>query len=213
VRHNGALTLELVKDTTPASAIEQNVSGRPEYGYRVKQANYYTYVLAEYIIYWHHPNAMCYNTTSATHWAQTNNDGNAWNTNTLMDNNGWTKAPPQDTAISTANSTPAAGSTDPKLGTLGATGTVASTTVTVVSNVTTTTTIYVDGTKTVVVRTTNSDGTVTIVTTNYAIDGVTVTSTSTAIVADSSGSVKTGGDERGLQARTGRISWHELVRD
>ncbi|TSA49362.1 MAG: hypothetical protein D4R48_03530 [Nitrosomonadales bacterium] len=219
VRHNGALTLEIIKDTTPASAIEENVAGRPEYGYRVKQANYYTYVLAEYTIFWHHPRRICYDdNTHAWYNGSTGGNGLAtlasgkWNTDANMVGTGWTKDVPQDTTAATANTTPAAGSTDPKLGTLGASGTVASTTVTVVSNVTTTTTTYVDGTKTVVVRTSNADGTVTIVTTNYAADN-TVTSTTTATVADTSGSVKTGGDERGLQARTGRISWHELVRD
>jgi type IV pilus assembly protein PilY1 len=210
-RHNGALTIQIIKDTTPASAVEENVTGRPEYGYRVKQANFYAYVLVEYITYWHHPRGMCYSTAS-TAWSLTNNNGDAWNTPALMAGNGWTKAPPPDNAVSTANATPAAGSTDPKIGTLGSTGTVASTTTTVVGNVTTTTIIYNDNTKTTIVQTANSNGTVTIVTTQYAADQTTVTATTTEIVANAAGSVKTGGDERGLQARTGRISWHELVR-
>lgn len=210
-RHNGVLTIQIVKDTTPASAIEENIAGRPEYGYRVKHANFYDYVLVEYIFYWHHPRDMCYE-TSGTAWDTVNNDGNAWNTPELMAGNGWTKAPPEDNAVSTASSTPAAGSTDPKLGVLGSTGTVASTTTNVVGNVTTTTITYTDGTRQTIVQTANNDGTVTIVTTLYAADN-TVTSTTTSIVANASGSVKTGGDERGLQARTGRVSWHELIRD
>lgn len=210
-RHNGTLAIELVKDTIPASAIEQNVAGRPEYGYRVKQANFYQYVLGEYIFYWHHPRNECYS-TSGTAWKQTNNSGNAWNTVALMTGTGWTKAPPPDIAVSTANSPPAAGSTDPKLGVLGSTGTVSSTTTTVVGNVTTTTITYTDATRQTVVQTANSNGTVTIVTTMYASNN-TVTNTTTSIVANAAGSVKTGGDERGLQARTGRVSWHELIRN
>lgn len=210
-RHGGTLTVQIIKDTTPASAIEQNVSGRPEYGYRVKQANFYQYVLVEYIFYWHHPRNMCYS-TSGTAWKQTNNSGNAWNTVALMTGNGWTKAPPEDNAVSTANSTPAAGSTDPKLGVLGSTGTVTSTTTTVTGNVTTTTINYTDGTRQTIVQTANSNGTVTITSTMYDAAGI-ATSTTTAVVANAAGSVKTGGDERGLQSKTGRVSWHELIRN
>jgi hypothetical protein len=208
-RHGGALTVQIIKDTTPQSAIEQNVSGRPEYGYRVNQANFYTYVLAEYIIYWHHPRNMCYS-TSGTAWKLTNNNGDAWNTPALMTGNGWTKAPPPDNAVSTANGTPATGSTDPKIGVFG-TSTGCTSTTTVSGNVTTTTTTCTDGTSTTIVQTANNNGTVTVVTTNYAADG-SVLSTTTSVVANASGSVKTGGDERGLQARTGRVSWHELIR-
>ncbi|OGT43581.1 MAG: hypothetical protein A3K00_09515 [Gallionellales bacterium RIFOXYD2_FULL_52_7] len=210
-RHGGTLTVQIIKDTTPNSAIEQNVSGRPEYGYRVKQANFYQYVLVEYIFYWHHPRNMCYN-TAGTVWKKTNNNGDAWNTVALMTGNGWTKSPPEDNAVSTANSTPAAGSTDPKLGVLGSTGTVTSTTTTVTGNVTTTAINYTDGTRQTIVQTANSNGTVTITTTMFNADG-TVASATTSVVANAAGSVKTGGDERGLQARTGRISWHELIRN
>jgi len=210
-RHNGALTVQIIKDTTPASAVEENVAGRPEYGYRVKHANFYQYVLVEYIFYWHHPRTMCYS-TSGTAWKKTNNNGDAWNTNALMTGTGWTKAPPEDNAVSTANSTPAAGSTDPKLGVLGSTGTVSSTTTTVSGNVTTTTISYTDGSNQTIVQTANSNGTVTITTTMRAADG-SVTGTTTEVVANASGSVKTGGDERGLQARTGRVSWHELIKN
>ncbi|MFA6970209.1 MAG: PilC/PilY family type IV pilus protein [Gallionella sp.] len=210
-RHNGVLTVQIIKGTTPASAVEENVSGRPEYGYRVKHANFYDYVLVEYIFYWHHPRNVCYD-TAGTAWKQTNNNGDAWNTVTLMTGSGWTKAPPEDNAVSTANSTPATGSTDPKLGVLGSTGTVSSSSTSVAGNVTTTTINYTDGTRQTIVQTANSDGTVTITTTMYAADN-TVTSTTTSVVANAAGSVKTGGDERGLQARTGRVSWHELIRN
>jgi hypothetical protein len=191
-RHNGALTIQIIKASTPNSSIEQNVSGRPEYGWRVKSVDYAKYVLAEYVSFWHTPDLR---TTPPSQ-----------NTGPCYGDTGWTKAPLKDPSSSTA-ATKAAGSTDPKIGDLsaGGTGTVSSTSVTVVGNVTTTVITYSNGTTARIVRTANSDGSVTIVTTDAA---GTVT---TQIVAATSGSVKSGGDERGLQARTGRISWHELV--
>ena len=186
VRHNGALVVQIIRDTTPNSAIEQNVSGRPEYGWRVKSAQYSTYVLSEYAVYWHHPNAKCYGSL------------------------GWTKVPATDDGASTP-STKAAGSTDPKLGDLsagtgGAGGTIASVTTTVVGNVTTTVISYNDGTYATIVRTVNADGSVTIVT----VDALNVRTVQT--IANADGSLKTGGDERARQAaRSGRISWRELV--
>jgi len=208
-RHGGALTVQIIKDTTPASAIEENVTGRPQYGYRVKHVNFYDYVLAEYIFYWHHPRNMCYDTAS-TAWKKSNNKGDAWNTVALMTGSGWTKAPPEDNAVSTANSTPASGSTDPKVGVLGS-GVGCTPVTTVVGAVTTTTTTCTDGSKTVVQQTANSNGTVTMVTTIYDTSGA-VLSAVTSVVANASGSIKTGGDEDGEQARTGRVSWHELIR-
>lgn len=93
-RHDGALTIQIIKDTTPSSALELNVSGKPEYGWRVKKTSITTYVLAEYTTYWHHPNGICY--------------GQA----------GWTQTPPPDTDPSDPKKylTPAAGSDDPKVG-------------------------------------------------------------------------------------------------
>lgn len=63
-RMNGALVVQIIKDTTPNSAIEENVAGRPEYGWRVKSASYSTYVLGEYAMYWHY--GPCYGATSTT---------------------------------------------------------------------------------------------------------------------------------------------------
>ncbi|MDP3616780.1 MAG: hypothetical protein Q8R49_03005, partial [Rhodoferax sp.] len=109
-------------------------------------------------------------------------------------------------------STKAVGSTDPKLGDLSATGsgsgggTITSVTTTVVGAVTTTTITYSDGSYATIVRTVNADSSVTIVTTDAL--GVVTTQT----IANTEGSLKTGGDERARQAaRTGRISWRELV--
>lgn len=186
VRHNGALVIQLVRDTTPNSAIELNVAGRPEYGWRVKSGLYSNYVLAEWATYWHHPNAKCYHSV------------------------GWTKTPPTDDGASTP-STKAAGSTDPKLGDLsagtgGGGGTIVSVTTTVVGSVTTTIITYTDGSYATITRTANADGTVTIVT----VDALGVRTVQT--LANPAGSLRTGGDERARQAaRTGRVSWRELV--
>ncbi len=221
-RHNGALTIQIVKSTIPAGSIELNVAGSPEYGWRVKSADFETYVLAEYVTYWHHPLGKCYGAT------------------------GWTKlaAPDLSPSDPTRWKTPVAGSDDPSTGSFRATSaivsvqtTVATVTTTANSNgtttivtvqadgTTTTTTVptpsagtpvpggttvtvttYADGTRLTVIRIKNVDGTTTIVTINP--DGT----TTVVNVADSAGSIKTGGDEKGSQARTGRVSWSELLR-
>jgi len=186
VRFNGSLAIQVIRASTPNSAIEQSVPGRPEYGWRVQSAQYATYVLAEYALYWHHPNNLCYGVT------------------------GWTKSPGADNGSSNP-ATPATGSTDPKIGSLGSSGTVTSSTTTVVGNVTTLTTHYSDDTEIIIQKTANPNGSLTVVTTAYSAAG-TVTSTTTEIIANAAGSVKAGGNERGLQARTGRVSWHELTR-
>ena len=147
-------------------------------------------MLAEYAIYWHHPNGKCYSSS------------------------GWLKAPPEDTGSSTSV-TPAAGSTDPKLGDLSGSGggTVTSVTVKVTGNVTTTTITYSTGRTATITRTQNADGSITIVTrdADCVIAGASCTGVTETVQA-SSGSVLSGGDERGSQARTGRVSWHEIIR-
>ncbi len=185
-RHNGALMFQLIRDTTPNTAIELNVAGRPEFGWRVKSALYANYVLMEYGTYWHHPNGKCYNSS------------------------GWTQTPPADTGASTPG-TKAAGSADPKLGDLSASGggsggSIVSVVTTIVGTVTTTTITYTDGSYATITRTANADGTVTIVT----VDALGVRTVQT--LANPDGSLRTGGDERARQAaRTGRVSWRELV--
>ena len=184
-RHNGALVIQLIKDTTPEDALEQNVAGRPEYGWRVKSSEFSKWVLMEYATYWHHPNGKCYSDV------------------------GWTKTPDPDNGSSSLTAK-AAGSTDPHIGNLsagsGGNGTVTSVTTTIAGAVTTSVINYVDGTHATVVRTANLDGTVTIVTT----DAVGVVTTQKVLNLD--GSLKTGGDELGrVRAVSGRISWRELV--
>jgi hypothetical protein len=166
------------------------VTSRPEYGLRVKSAEFANYVMAEYTTFWHHPNNKCYSDT------------------------GWLKAPPTDNS-STTFTTPAAGSTDPKLGDLSGSGggTVTDINIAVLGATTTTTITYSTGKTATITRTANADGTVTIVTRDA--DCVTAGAGCTGVtetVLSTAGSIKTGGDERGSQARTGRISWHELIR-
>lgn len=189
VRHNGALVIQIIRDTTPDSAIELSVPSRPEFGWRVKSAQYADYVLAEYTTFWHHPNGKCYSDT------------------------GWTKTPDADNS-SRSPSGKATGSTDPKIGDLsgggaasGATG-ISSVVVgySPDGSVTTTLITYANGTRATVVSTRNANGTVTIVTTKP--DGT----TTTVIIANREGELKSGGDERGSQAQTGRISWREMVK-
>ena len=138
VRHNGALVIQIIKADTPNSAIEMSVPGQPQYGWRVKSASVSTYVLAEYTTFWHHPNGTCYGES------------------------GWTKLAPQDTGSGNAG-TPAAGSTDPKVGAFGVPVTTAggtstyppdSTAVNNSDGTTTTTTVTVT-------VTTNADGSTT----------------------------------------------------
>jgi hypothetical protein len=185
VRHNGALTVQLIKDTTPATSIELNIASRPEFGWRVKAADFETYVLAEWVTYWHHPSDICFGET------------------------GWTKLAAKDLTPSDSSvwRTPAAGSDDPNTGSFRATSAIVSVATTVTGSVTTTVTTYADGKTLRVVKTANADGTTTIVTT--LPDG----SATTVTVPNTTGRVTTGGDEKGSQAKTGRISWSERLRN
>lgn len=194
-RHNGALVIQIIRADTPQSAIEENVEGRPEYGWRVKASKYVDYVLAEYAIYWHHPNEKCY------HQA------------------GWTKTPGEDNSRIATSEEPEPGSTDPKVGDLGGSNsgnsTVSNVSITVSGNVTTTTITYNTGDTVIITRTVNEDGSITIVTRDAdcvklgdKCEGVTET------IQAPDGSVVRGSNEHHLlQARTGRISWRELMRE
>ncbi|OGS72450.1 MAG: hypothetical protein A2063_03045 [Gallionellales bacterium GWA2_60_142] len=225
LRHGGALTIQIIRDTTPNSAIELNDHlSRPEYGWRVKSALFKDYVLAEYNTYWHHPDGLCFDSST------------------------WTKTPGPDDGTTSA-STPAAGSTDPKIGSLsGSGGTVTS----VVTSGETTTITYVDGSRDIIQKIANANGTVTTITTHFPAgingtvvhvidsatgavsttvthadgstatgsataggsttlgDGTSVTNSTTANTAGGSGS---GGllNQNSLGYR--RISWKELIRE
>ena len=142
-RHDGALTIQIIKDTTPASALELNyAAGGAKYGWRVKAADFSSYVLAEYTTFWHHPNGICYG------------------------DSGWIPAPPQD-FDSSSGGAPPPGSEDPRgsfsLLPDGDGVTLTGVTTTVSGSMTTYTYHYSDGTTKTETRTYNGDGSVTIV--------------------------------------------------
>ncbi|CUI03474.1 pilus assembly protein [Massilia antarctica] len=88
---NGALTVQVVKDTIAQSDVQLNVAGRPDLGYRLTDASLKGKLIAEYLIYWHHPTTVC------------------------MHESGWTYAAPPDNSKSTAKQgVAAAGALDPK---------------------------------------------------------------------------------------------------
>jgi hypothetical protein len=189
VRSDGAFTLQLIKTTTPASALEYNyVSngvGDVRYGWRVKASAFTDWVLGEYTTFWHHPNGFCYGQT------------------------GWVQNPPQVTTSPVPPQTPAAGAADPN-GTFGGPGGSDPTVVSTVTNKDgSTTTTYSNGTIVITyadgsTKTTTSDGTVT-----YTTPGI-----DTGGVVDTSGGMGglggTGVAAPGLTP--GRISWRELRR-
>ncbi len=168
-RYNGALTLQLIRHDTPASALELNYpDGGPKYGWRVKQSQFTTYVLAEYTVFWHHDNKKCYG------------------------DSGWVPNPPEDTSPPGTKLTPAAGSEDPKFGTFVAGASVVSITTTTSGNTTTTEIRYSDGKTYTRMETQNPDGTRTI--TQILPDGTTITT----IVPAANGNVIFGGEESAL---------------
>jgi hypothetical protein len=220
VRHGGAFTLQIIDAATPNSALEMQITGRPEYGWRVKSALYSTYVLTEYNTYWHHPNKLCYGDT------------------------GWIKGPGPDTGGNPPKPIHTPGATDPKLGNLsGNSGTSTVTGVTRAGNTTTIT--YANGTSTVIIRVVNADGTVTTITftlpsgvtgataiinsdrsvvvtaggvsTTIAV-GSSATLSNGAIISNSTTANSAGGNASGgllNQNAVGykRVSWKELHRD
>lgn len=199
VRHNGSLTFQLVKDTTPDSAIEMSIPGQPEYGWRVKDAFFETYVLMQWTTFWHHPTSVCYHQS------------------------GWTKfaAPDTSAADSSVFKTPAAGSADPGYGTARVTVTSTSTTTTTSGGTTTTavTTNYSNGSKVIV--TTVTTGGVSTTTSQYVPpsssaggsgSGSTGGSASGVGQAVSSPNTITGYQQTRNSGKLGRVTWHELFR-
>ena len=178
---NGSLTFQIIKDTTPSTALELNVSGMPELGYRVKRAERDSYLLGEYTIWWHHPNDLC------------------------MASSSWTKSPPQDDAPSDATPKEGVlGCTDPKEGGFGLDGSnVLSVVTTLAPGRMTTVTTYLDGSTHTVVRIQNDNNTYTILAydNEVLVDNVTT--------PNLLGSVDRSGEESG-SAGVGRFSWREL---
>lgn len=64
-RHGGALTVQIIAHNTPQSAIEMSIPGSPEYGWRVKNANFRQYVIAEYNFFYHIDENGCF---GDSHW-------------------------------------------------------------------------------------------------------------------------------------------------
>jgi hypothetical protein len=210
VRLNGALGLQVISASTLDSEIELAVAGKPQYGWRLKSTAYHSRLLAEYAIYWHsgkdqstygpHNPDKCYGETGWTKLA---------NTDMRVCGSSATSTTQTCTALSTTNL-----GTDPKIENFG---TGCTTTFTSTGNVETRSTTCTDGKVQIVTKTRNNDGSVTI-RTQYtpptvpnATDPTTASNTTVTIAADG-GQTTSGGDERGLQPRTGRISWRELVR-
>jgi type IV pilus assembly protein PilY1 len=184
-RHNGALTIQIIKGDTPASALEMNwAAGGAKYGWRVRQSVFTAWVLAEYTMFWHHANGKCY--------------GDA----------GWVANAPEDLAPAEASAvTRAVGSSDPTDGAFVAAPsgvTVTSTSTTVSGNVTTIVVNYSDGKKeTTVITVNDSTGTESVTMTDRAG----TTTTGTRMSAGSLGQ----GKEEVLQGSR-RLNWRELVR-
>ena len=224
VRHNGALTLQIIDANTPNSEIEISVPGRPEYGYRVKSAFFAKRVLAEYTMFFHtkHLN-LCYGETNAPNEPGVPGDPYRPAIPPPSPATPWTKLPRMDDrkCVPSPNTVqkdtqsfrncnvpnPADVGTDPRIGQLGVSaGTITDVKVdTSVVNVTTTTITFSNGLSATIVRTVNNDGSVKIVTTDTS---GTVT---TRIIGNAMGNIKKGGNERGLTAKNVRISWRELL--
>ena len=217
VRHNGALALEIIRADTPNSAIEQSVPGRPEYGWRVKASERARYVIATYTTFHHIKHlGLCYGDENVTFTLY----------GVTYTNVSWTKTPAKDTRTCGGSDTSttkkcavdlsASAGPDPKIGNLGGGSSIGSTVTTVVGDVTTTTITYASGAVASIVRTVNNDGSITIVSRDVFYEECIKTKSAaecqtTQTIANKSGAVKSGGDERGLQAKTGRISWRELI--
>ncbi len=186
-RFDGALTIQIIKPTTPSSALELN-GPDVTYGWRVKQADFTTFVLVEYTSFWHHPNDFCYG------------------------DNGWVADAPEDFESKDSAEVAAPGSADPKDGIFGAGLAIISVVVTVDGSVTTTTTTYSDGSEYIKTETENEDGTKTIH--QRFRDGTEITTIISSSDGGHAGSIdpNTGSPEEELSTGTsGRQSWRDML--
>ena len=186
---NGALTVQVVDATVTDAEIQMNVASRPELGYRLRPGAMKTKLLAEYLVYWHHPNNKC------------------------MGDSGWTRSPPQDDGASDAlPGVWAAGEDDPKGVFRAGAGEQASVVPPAPLPVTV---ANPDGSTTIttVVHTPLAGGGYTVTTTvrtiPQQISGTTGIVTGGAV--GSSGDIDTGGINKSA-ANLGRINWRELQR-
>jgi hypothetical protein len=197
LHRNGALTFQLVKDTTPDSAVTQaSNNGEAGYGYRVTLAGRPTYLLAEWTVFWHHDNKAC------------------------LEDAGWVMNPPKDTTPSTKEPlTPAAGSSDPPYDEWGA---PVSTVVTTAPNpadpslnIRTTTLTYANGVKVIIDAYLKADGKVekviitTVVPSGGGGGGPPIGSGISQAL--SAANTVTGFQQTRTAGKLGRVSWHELL--
>jgi hypothetical protein len=215
VRHNGALNLQVIDADTPNSEIEISVPGHPEYGYRVKSAFFANRVLAEYTMFFHtkHLN-VCFGESNSPGDSShpPPNPPTPWSKLPSPDNRPCVASPnlsQTDTQyVRNCNvAAPADIGTDPRIGNLGGGGgTITDVNIdNSIINVTTTTITYSNGLYATIKRTVNDDGSISIVTTD------TSGNVTRQLIANPSGTVKKGGNERGTTAQNRRISWRELV--
>jgi type IV pilus assembly protein PilY1 len=185
---NGALTIQLIDPSTGDSDIQLNVSTKPELGYRLKASSMKAKLIAEYTLFWHHPNNLC------------------------MADSGWTMKPPQDNSVSDALQGVKAENGDP-LGLFGGDANGGGGTV-MTPGTTTTTVTNANGsqTTTTVVIVANVSGGYTITTTVTTVPASAL-STNTGIVTGgavgTNGRIDTGGIDKNA-ADLGRITWREL---
>jgi type IV pilus assembly protein PilY1 len=190
---NGALTVQIVDPTVAETDLQFNVDGHPELGYRLKSGSMKTKLIAEYTLFWHHPNDKC------------------------MGNIGWVMNPPQDTSASDATAgKKAAGSSDPGAGQLfnGDPNANGDTTEYKVGTVVLPVVTNADSSKTTttIVTTANANGGFTITTTVVTVpDSTQLTDVGivTGGAVGTTGKIDTGGIDKNA-ANLGRITWREL---
>jgi type IV pilus assembly protein PilY1 len=191
-RRDGAITVQIVDASVSDSDVQQAVTAKPGLGYRLKDGSMASKLIAEYIIFWHHPSELC------------------------MASSGYTITPSQDSASSSSGNPPALGSNDPFAGNFG----IGDPTPLPTAGTTTTTVVNPDGstTTTVVVTTVTAGGGSTVTTTVTLTPKPAVSGSGTA----SGSGIVTGGavcagisciDSAGvstISAIVGRITWREL---
>ncbi len=190
---NGALTVQIVDTSVGEADLQFNVASRPDLGYRLKSTSMKAKLIAEYTLFWHHPNDKCMGMT------------------------GYTISPPQDTGVPDAVAgKKAVGSSDPGAGLLFngspnsdgeyvelTPGTVVLPVVTNPDGSTTTTTI---------VTTANATGGFTVTTTVTTVPDPTLVvdvGIVTGGAVGTTGKIDTGGIDKNA-ANLGRITWREL---
>lgn len=186
---NGALTIQIVKDTVGTSDIRMNVSGKPEFGYVLKDDSVGSKLIAEYTIFWH-----------ADQYSKGRFDDKC------MGDSGWNSAPIEDNTSDAIAANPEPNSTDPKAGIFrgsggGNSGDDSISTITI-------TILKPDGTLVVTTKTTVARA-----------DGSSVTTTTTTTTGSNQGVSTGGRqDDEGLNPRgpstsglpLGRLRWREL---